>query len=173
MNTKESPMKLLLLMITAVILFSGCLTEEGTGEIDPHTIPEEFLNLANPIPATQTSIERGRDLYLPNCGDCHGAEGRGDGHQAMMHDPRPSNLHDAHVQENTDGALFYIISNGVRGTAMAPFRGLSEADRWNLVNYMRTFEVEEGGGHDEVGDEGHIDENRPIDEEPHDDGDVH
>lgn len=123
--------------------------------------------MANPISATQASVESGRELYFANCENCHGPEGRGDGHEAMMHDPRPSNLRDAHVQENPDGVLFYITTNGVSGTAMATFRGLSEEDRWNIVNYLRTFEVEEGAGHDETGDEAH------IDEVPHDEEDAH
>jgi mono/diheme cytochrome c family protein len=124
-------------------------TEEEHHE-EEHTVPEEARDLVNPISSSESSLARGKDLYTKNCVSCHGPEGRGDGHMAMMLSPRPSNLHDAHVQENSDGVLFYIISNGEEDTAMPAFTLISEDDRWHIVNYLRTFEQEENGadGHE-------------------------
>ncbi len=148
----------LLFLTILAVLSTGCLSETTpsstlteapttaplSGGEDPHGIPIEFQNMVNPVSATQASIAGGSDLYTKNCASCHGPEGRGDGHMAMMLEHKPSNLHDAHVQENTDGSLFYFITEGVVEAKMPAFSKLSEEDRWNIVNYMRTFDVEEG-----------------------------
>jgi cytochrome c553 len=131
---------------------------EEEHHVEEHTVPGEARDLVNPVSSSESSLTRGKGLYTENCASCHGAEGRGDGHMAMMIYPRPSNLHEAHVQGNSDGVLFYIISNGEEGTAMPAFTQFSEEDRWHVVNYLRTFELEENGdgGHEhEEGEEAH------------------
>jgi mono/diheme cytochrome c family protein len=39
----------------------------------------------------------------------------------------------------SDGEIFMVITNGVENTAMPSFKDLKEEDRWNLVNYIKTF----------------------------------
>ncbi len=120
-----------------------------------HGVPIEAQKLENPISASEASISAGQKLYTANCLSCHGSEGRGDGTMASMLDPKPSNLHEMHVQVNTDGAIFYIIENGVEGSAMPAFgQQLSEGDIWNIVNFLRTFEIEEMNAHGQD-DHGH------------------
>ena len=41
------------------------------------------------------------------------------------------------VQKQTDGEIFWKISNG-RG-AMPPWKHLPEKERWELVNYIRSL----------------------------------
>jgi mono/diheme cytochrome c family protein len=124
---------------------------------EAHGVPLEFIDMTNPVLAGPASISRGAELYKSSCLSCHGPEGRGDGTMAMNLDPKPSNLHQRHVQENSDGALFYMISEGTEGKQMPGFREtLLEEDRWHLVNYMRSFEVEEGKADDhDHGDHDH------------------
>jgi len=53
---------------------------------------------------------------------------------------KPSDLHAAHVHENSDGALFYIVSHGRPDTPMPAWESqLSEEERWHMVNFLRTF----------------------------------
>ena len=105
-----------------------------------HDIPAEAAARANPIAADAASIGRGAELYQTTCAICHGPEGKGDGPAAAGLDPKPANLTEDHVQSNTDGALFYTISNGVAGTAMVAWsQQYSEEDRWHLVNFLRTL----------------------------------
>jgi cytochrome c len=167
MDPKGQPTIIITLIVLVTITVAGCITGPLPEPEEPQVVPQDFLNKTNPLPSNVASLESGRKLYAENCENCHGLEGRGDGHQAMMYDPRPSNLHDPHVQEQSDGALFYWTTAGVKGTSMPPFRGLSADDRWNLVNYVRTFEVEEN----EV--KGHVDENGHDPEETYDEEDVH
>lgn len=104
-------------------------------------IPEEAAAVPNPIDPTDDSIQKGAELYAVNCALCHGETGEGDGPAAEGLEQPPSNLHDEHVQENTDGVLFYIISHGKPETAMPPWEdALNVEERWQVVNFMRTFE---------------------------------
>lgn len=117
---------------------------EGGGHEDmaaAHNVPEKYATMENPIEATDRSIARGAELFQATCAVCHGTTGHGDGVGAAGLDPKPANLSEDHVQGNPDGALFYTISKGVPGTAMVAWESqISEEDRWNLVNFVRTIE---------------------------------
>lgn len=105
-----------------------------------HGIPEDAAAVPNPVAADEVSVSAGSQLFAANCATCHGENGMGDGPAAAGLDPKPANLHEDHVQALTDGALFYIVSNGVEGTAMPAWgESLGESDLWNVVNFMRTF----------------------------------
>lgn len=106
-----------------------------------HDVPEEASELQNPLQASEESVSVGADLYAENCAVCHGENGEGDGPAAASLDPAPSDLHEDHVQELTDGGLYYIISHGRPETAMPAWEDtLSEDERWHIVNFLRTFE---------------------------------
>ena len=102
-------------------------------------VPEEPKKLKNPVPATEANLAAAKALFLDNCAQCHGEAGKGDGPEASMYEPKPADLSDAHrVAEMTDGEIFYKISKGRR--PMPSFKKrLTEEQRWQLVNYVRTF----------------------------------
>lgn len=106
-------------------------------------IPAEVAAVPNPIEASTESLAAGEQLYATNCAVCHGETGEGDGPGAAGLQKPPANLHETHVQENSDGALFYIISHGKPDTPMPAWDNiLDEEQRWHVVNYLRTFEEE-------------------------------
>jgi len=108
----------------------------GTG----HDVPEDAAAVPNPIEANGESLEVGASLYATNCAVCHGETGEGDGPGAEGLKQKPSDLHAAHVQENSDGTLFYIVSHGSPDTPMPAWEAqLSEEDRWHVINFLRTF----------------------------------
>jgi hypothetical protein len=45
------------------------------------------------------------------------------------------------VQQNSDGALFLVISNGVAGRMPALNENFSVHERWDLVNFIRTLTI--------------------------------
>jgi copper transport protein len=96
--------------------------------------------VVNPIPAGPESLAAGQLLYSQSCLACHGATGRGDGPAGRALRPPPADFRVHMAAGHTDGQLFDWLSNGVPGTSMPAFRDqLSVEDRWNLINYLRTF----------------------------------
>lgn len=105
-----------------------------------HDVPEEADAMLNPIQADDESLAAGAALYAANCVVCHGETGQGDGPTAKELEKKPADLHADHVQDNSDGALFHIISHGRPDTPMPAWEDvLSEEERWHVVNFLRTF----------------------------------
>jgi hypothetical protein len=50
------------------------------------------------------------------------------------------------VQEQSDGALFWKISNGNTPAGMPSFASLPETDRWDVVTFLRTLKDSAGNG---------------------------
>ncbi len=110
-----------------------------------HGIPDEAAAVPNPVAVSDASVAAGQATYTQYCAACHGAQGEGDGAAAASLNPKPADFHAAHVQELPDGALFYTITHGREGTAMVAWESiLSEQQRWEVVNFLRTFEAAEG-----------------------------
>lgn len=112
----------------------------GPAALESRVGPPEFRSLTNPYPPTPESLAIGAQVYRAQCQSCHGAEGRGDGPAARVLNPRPADLRVHMAAGHTDGELFYWVSRGIAGTAMPAFEGqLSEAERWHVINFIRTF----------------------------------
>jgi mono/diheme cytochrome c family protein len=86
--------------------------------------------------------EKGTDLgkksVETNCVPCHGPSGKGDGPAAAALNPKPANWTSDKVKKESDGELFWKISNG-RGP-MPPWKHLPDKERWQIVNYIRTLQ---------------------------------
>jgi mono/diheme cytochrome c family protein len=112
----------------------------------PWIVPEEAKRRVNPLTPSQVNPGAARQMYLDKCAECHGDSGKGDGSQAKMYDPLPSNLADAqHMSAVSDGELFYKISEGHR--PMPSFKKrFSEEQRWQLVFFIRSFSASPAPG---------------------------
>jgi mono/diheme cytochrome c family protein len=95
----------------------------------------------NPVSADDVSRQRGAELFSINCVPCHGKQGKGDGVIGNFFKFKPANLTTYEVQQNSDGALFFIISNGVAGRMPALNENLFVRERWDVVNFIRTLGV--------------------------------
>ncbi len=104
--------------------------------------PTTYLGSA--VPYQATSIANGLRLYQANCAICHGESGYGDGPAGRGLRPRPADLTAPHTGAHTAGDLFWWLTHGIRGSAMPGFENrLSEADRWDLINFLRTLSAAE------------------------------
>ena len=67
--------------------------------------------------------------------------GKGDGPLGLSLIPKPADLTiHAAPGVHRDGQLYGWITNGLPGSAMPGWRsGLSNTDRWNSVNFIRTM----------------------------------
>ena len=118
----------------------GGHAEEG----DTHAmaVPEDASAVVNPFSGDSGSAANGSEVFSTNCVSCHGALGLGDGPIAESLTPPPADLSTAHLQELSDGAIFYLISTGKEGTSMPAWNStLSEDDRWALVNHIRDLKA--------------------------------
>ncbi len=82
---------------------------------------------------TPELLAQGKASYGQYCSACHGERGVGDGPAAAALRPPPQDL-----TKVTGGAagVFAVLNTGVKGTAMVPFRHLSEPDRWAIAHYV-------------------------------------
>jgi mono/diheme cytochrome c family protein len=78
-------------------------------------------------------------LYSKYCGDCHGKKGIGDGSKAADIKTTVADLTTDAVKKQSDGSLFYKISEGRKDMPRAKKDLPDDEDRWNLVNYIRSF----------------------------------
>jgi mono/diheme cytochrome c family protein len=100
--------------------------------------PPSAANRPNPIPANTTTLAAGQKLYVSNCLTCHGASGKGDGPGGAALEKKPADLVARIKAGETDGSLFWKISEG--RSPMVSWKGsLSETQRWELVNYIKTL----------------------------------
>jgi mono/diheme cytochrome c family protein len=98
--------------------------------------PKTADDVKNPFKGNESTLQDAKKLYVKSCLSCHGSEGAGDGSQSTTLNPKPANLKNKTVQEQTDGAIFWKISNG-KGQMVSWKFTLSDKQRWYLVNYIR------------------------------------
>jgi mono/diheme cytochrome c family protein len=99
----------------------------------------------NPLPATPEQIEKGKAIFFGKgfCVVCHGRDGKGLGEGLDLKGPLPRNFTDREWQTaRADGELLWILKNGSKGTAMAPFIPLvlTEEEAWQVILYVRSFD---------------------------------
>jgi mono/diheme cytochrome c family protein len=95
--------------------------------------------MPNPVKADAKSISAGKALFLVNCESCHGKKGIGNGTKAPDLKTIPGNFTKDAFQSQTDGTIFYKMTEGRNEMPKAKKDLPNDIDRWNLVNYLRTF----------------------------------
>lgn len=105
--------------------------------------PAEAVKLANPVKDKPNAANLGREFYTQKCADCHGKAGKGNGWMSasLKRDGKPlppTNLASRMVQANSDGELFWKITNG-RSPMPAHRVRFDDEQRWYIVAYLRTF----------------------------------
>ncbi len=124
-------------VILLALLFASATPVLGQKPTD-WKAPQEANNFENPLAGNNNAIVDGKKLYTKMCVICHGNKGKGDGVAGMSLKPRPTNLATATVQGQSDGAIYWKITEG--RPPMATYESvISEEQRWQLVNYIRTF----------------------------------
>jgi mono/diheme cytochrome c family protein len=128
------------------LLVLRCATLAATAQDDnsPWVAPDEARKVHNPVKSTPDGLAAAAQLYKINCAGCHGPKGDGNGPAAEGLPRKPSNFTDANMmKEATDGELFWKMTNG--RPPMPDWERLTEMQRWQLVNYLRTFAAKSAG----------------------------
>jgi mono/diheme cytochrome c family protein len=135
-DSEEESMRLSLIpraaAVAGVLLLAVTASAQG-----PWVAPASEKAKKNPLPVSPKVVAEGKKSAQVNCVSCHGANGKGDGPAAAALNPKPADWTSKRVQDETDGELFWKISNG-RG-AMPPWKHLPENERWALIHYIRSL----------------------------------
>src|SRR6185503_9721292 len=107
-------------------------------------LPEDADKTKNPVATSAESIAKGKELYLErtkgNCIFCHGETGAGNEANLAKLRRKPADLtNKERMTAMTDGEIFWKISKGIRGIMPAGEKRMTEEERWNVVNYVRTL----------------------------------
>ena len=133
----SQPIFLLCVLAALTLGYSG-----GPAKAD--SLSDKWLSPApsaakkNPVAPTQESIAAGLKIYSKTCILCHGKSGDADGPAVIELNIHPARLSDPQLSTEPDGSLFWKITTGKKPMP-AYGKRLSETDRWNLINYIRTL----------------------------------
>jgi len=98
-------------------------------------VPRDQSAISNPSEYNLENVKKGKVIYTRNCQSCHGDPGK---NNPLALDPLPVDIASERMQANSEGDMFYKITNG-RGI-MPPFEAsISEDDRWKLINFIMNY----------------------------------
>jgi mono/diheme cytochrome c family protein len=139
---------LLIAVLAAVLVATSFAAVDVSGEAEPSWLEKRFASVLlsmklrvnrptkhSPLTPTEQDLEKGSDIYLEQCGFCHGVTRGRIAPFGKSLSPRPPQF----VIEPAHGPTWmdaYVIQHGVRWSGMPAFRGLSEADAWLVALYV-------------------------------------
>jgi mono/diheme cytochrome c family protein len=155
-----------ILVVVAAQVIGGCWIDVGNemghqpsiGYVEPPrssapdtAVPFQGLDVMpgapppiNPVLPSEASVSGGKDVYGIFCLVCHGGPGGQTGQVGMLFSPPPPHL-DQVVAALSDGQIYLTATQGF-GRMPALGSRMSELDRWNTVNYLRTTQPQPGVG---------------------------
>jgi len=111
-----------------------------SAENAPPPIPASDVEKKNPVKPTPDGLAEAKKLYGYHCAMCHGENGDGKGDLAAQMKLELNDWRNpATISKYSDGALFYIITNGRGKMVGGEGDRTKEEVRWNLVNLVRSF----------------------------------
>ena len=137
MKVKKASITILASLIF-IFFIQTQLFSQGTDSNERWLAPESAKEISNPVESNKSSIKTGAAIFKTRCAVCHGNEGHGDGPGGKALNPKPADFSTDKVQSQTDGEIFWKITNG-KGAMIKWEPILSEEERWQLVNYVRSL----------------------------------
>ena len=127
-------MRGVLLTIMTIGLLGVIFAQNTSYQQDPKwQVPADAAGKLNPLAQKPEATAGGKKLFQRNCVECHGATGAG------VEKKHAADLQLSAVQQQSDGALYWKITNGNTDRGMPSFSRLPELQRWQLVLYLRTL----------------------------------
>ncbi|HEX7973421.1 MAG TPA: c-type cytochrome [Anaerolineales bacterium] len=100
----------------------------------------DVVAYAYTLSATPDSVAKGAELFKANCARCHGDQAKGDGPDAAGLAKPPRDLTgQAFMASQAAANLFQTITTGVAPSMPAFGNNLSETERWDLTDYLRSL----------------------------------
>jgi mono/diheme cytochrome c family protein len=126
------------LVLTVCLSVSLLACDDGSFDVPKREVPQALL-------ARDEAIDRGRELFLRLCRECHGTLSEGRSRRAERLVPPAPDFHERRYAQSDPAYLFWRIQEGKR---VEPFRSrgsvmpswkphLSEEQIWQLVAYLQ------------------------------------
>lgn len=128
-----------ILIVLATIVVIATAFKEISFQKKPWPVPDAAKNKKNTVAANAGSIADGKTLWNTHCKSCHGAKGLGDGAKAPQLKTEPGDFSKSDVQGQTDGSLFYKITQGRDDMPGFKSKIPDQDDIWSIVNFIRTL----------------------------------
>lgn len=110
------------------------IAEAGKGFL----IPGDAASQTNPVATSPQVLASAGKIFTARCVLCHGSDGKGQTPIGSHIYPRAADLTSDRVQNKSDGALHWVIGNGLPHTGMPGWSPLvSDTEIWQLVDYVR------------------------------------
>ncbi len=105
------------------------------------TLPPDADATKNPLTVDAKVLAAGKTVFKNKCTKCHGETGVGDGPDADPDHREDMDLtNPKRADRNSDGVVFYKVSNGRKKPKMPVFKEeLTENQIWSVVAYVQTL----------------------------------
>jgi len=125
-------MKLRLYFLVVIFLAAtGAVLAASSSRWDH--VPAKDHARANPLAGSPDSVSAGELIYRDHCLQCHKENAAGDGHK------KPA-LRSPRMRSATDGDIEWFLRQGDLGHGMPSWSNLPQAQRWQLVTYLRSIQ---------------------------------
>jgi mono/diheme cytochrome c family protein len=102
--------------------------------------PAKYKSMKNPTnPKDKDGMNEAKALYAKQCVSCHGKKGLGDGSKASDLKSDVGDFTSANFQKQTDGEIFYKMTEGRDEMPSFKKKIAEDDDRWLVVNFLRTL----------------------------------
>jgi mono/diheme cytochrome c family protein len=125
-------------VIVVLLLAVGVFAQNANYRQDEKwRAPDEASARKNPLAEKPEAAAGGKKLFKRHCVECHGDAGQGL--------KKAADLQLAVVQAQSDGTLFWKITNGNADHGMPSFSGIPELQRWQIVLHLRALKRSDDG----------------------------
>ncbi len=93
--------------------------------------PRKAHDKRNPFEGKPEAVQAGGKLFARYCAECHGADARGG--------PKAPPLISKSVGFASPGDIFWFLTNGNLWKGMPSWSRLPDAQRWQIIAYLKTL----------------------------------
>src|SRR6478609_9893448 len=125
--------------LIALLLASGAICSFTYYQAKPWAVPEKNAKMKNPVASDAEALKIGKQLFSKHCAVCHGKAGAGDGSKAAQLKTAMEDMSTDVVQKQTDGELFYKLSEGRDEMPSFKKKIPDSEELWGIISYIRTL----------------------------------